>query len=329
MKQIKPIDYVRIDIANNYGKDKEIWKNRTQWVKANDTILECLDIDADNPILYRKAVRAYRKIQAGEPINHPVSLDATWSGGQIMAVLMRCEKTAIACNLIDNGKRNDVYTVVMNQMNNKFNMSNTRQNIKDVLMPFFYNSNAKPKEVFGNGTPEHKAFLLTIQNDLPGASKVKNIIQSCWNPDVLNHDWYRPDGTFVKCPVMGKEKKRIKCGSSSFTHIANVNKPSDEGLSLPANLIQSLDGMVMARMVSMAKEKGYELYGIHDSFFCHPNNMQQTRENYLNILVDMAESPILTNWYNSMMGTTQHVDIPQNEIDSFVEKLKTAEYALS
>lgn len=265
MQKFTAIEYLMIDIANNYGYDKLTWNERIQWVMLNEIGLEdCLN--PDNPILYRKAVRAYRKAQRGEPINHAVSLDSTWSGGQIMAVLMRCEKTAIASNLIYSNKRVDIYTNVKEYMNDTFIMNKSRQDIKDCLMPHFYGSKTKPKEVFGNNTPEHKAFLNTLKENLPGAERCMDIMQSTWNSDAIYHSWNRPDGTFVKCPVMVKETKRIKCNTSSFTHIMSINTPKEGGVSQAANFIQSLDGMIMACMVNMACNQGYELYGIHDSF---------------------------------------------------------------
>jgi DNA-directed RNA polymerase len=72
--------YIQIDIANNYGLDKETWDTRLEFVQTNKTNLEKLVNKADSPVLYTKAVRAYRKAQADEPVNHLVGLDATASG---------------------------------------------------------------------------------------------------------------------------------------------------------------------------------------------------------------------------------------------------------
>lgn len=62
--------------------------------------------------------------------------------------------------------------------------------------------------------------------------------------------------------------------------------------------------------------------------WCHPNNMQQTRENYLNIMIDLAENPILVDWYYQMTGK-KYPDDDRNIIDNFVNKLENAEYFLS
>jgi len=154
-------------------------------------------------------------------------------------------------------------------------------------------------------------------------------MQDTWNINALEHNWIKDDGSYAKCPVTVKKKKRIKCGNTSFTHIANINAPDPDGLAQAANFIQGLDSVVMSRMVMMAKDQGYELYGIHDSFWCHPNHMQQTRENYLAILIDLAKKPVMVDWLNSMYKKKRFGSKPQEEIDAFVDLLKTSEYALS
>ena len=75
MEQFTSIQYIQIDIANHFGLDKELWSNRLSWVETNDSKLESLISGASSPILYLKAVRAYRDALEGKPINLAVSLD--------------------------------------------------------------------------------------------------------------------------------------------------------------------------------------------------------------------------------------------------------------
>lgn len=327
MKQFTPLEYIYIDIANHYGLDKLTWEERINWVTTWKPLLESIQ-DADNPILYKKAVRSLRRVQKGLPTNTPVSLDSCWSGGQIMSILMRCEETAKASNMINTGKREDVYTTIKDHMNTTYNLNNTRQDIKDCFMPYWYGSSNEPKRVFGEDTKEYHAFMAILKKDFPGAVKCRELSLRTWNPETLAHSWYRDDGTYVYCPVTDKTKQRINCGSTSFTHIATVNTPTEKGLANAANFIQSLDALIMARMIQTAHSQGYELYGIHDSFWCHPLYMQQTRENYLDIMIDLASKPIMVNWLNSMDNRTR-IDHNQTSINKFIDLLKTAEYHLS
>jgi len=327
MQKFSPIQYIMIDIANHYGMDKCSWQERISWVANNDSTLEYQDIDADSPILYSKAVRAYREAKAGNPIGHMVSLDSTWSGGQIMAVLMRCTKTAEASNMIDTGKRVDIYTVVKDYMNDKFGTSITRQDMKDCLMPRYYGSKATAINTFGKATPELYAFIDTCKQRLPGAEDCLQMMQQTWDNNATHHVWPLLDGHIANVPVMDKEKKRIKIGDTSFTHIANVNKPVKDGLAMAANFIQGEDGYIVSTMGRKAKRQSYDLVVIHDSFWCHPNYMQQTRENYLSIMINMAKHPIMCDWLTCM--GFKCVEDSQAVIDNFVSKLESADYFLS
>ena len=80
MKQFNPMQYLAIDISNQMGKDKLNFEDRIQWVKDNINYLEDYQDQAEEPILYYKAVNALRDAQAGKPIGHTVALDASNSG---------------------------------------------------------------------------------------------------------------------------------------------------------------------------------------------------------------------------------------------------------
>jgi len=116
MKQYNPLEYIMISAANAYGLDKESWDTRIDWFKDNWPIMNTMVRDASEPILMRKAMFAYEDAVYDIPTGYLMNLDATASGLQIMACLIGCEKTASAVNLIDTGKREDVYTEVANEM---------------------------------------------------------------------------------------------------------------------------------------------------------------------------------------------------------------------
>ena len=72
-----------IAIANHAGKDKLTWKKRIDWVCKQDID----NIKWDKPILGRKALRALKDTCKGKPTGYVMSIDATSSGIQIMAVI--------------------------------------------------------------------------------------------------------------------------------------------------------------------------------------------------------------------------------------------------
>ena len=105
MELFTPKEYLLIDIANQHGLDNAIWRDRIEWVQDHYKDLESLDVDAQHPILYRKAVRALRTVDRHEPTDHIMGLDATQSGIQQMAVASGCRITATEVNLVDPHER--------------------------------------------------------------------------------------------------------------------------------------------------------------------------------------------------------------------------------
>lgn len=116
-KEYTPMQYLAIDIGNQYGLDKEVFEKRIEWVKSNLNDLEAYTEEAEEPLLYAKAVKALRDTQAGKPTGHTVALDAVCSGLSLMSTVMRCEKGANITGLINPNKRSDAYTEVTKYMN--------------------------------------------------------------------------------------------------------------------------------------------------------------------------------------------------------------------
>ncbi len=136
MERFSGKDYLRIDIANNFGLDKLTWKERIQWVHDNSNLEKYIP-DADNPFGYQKAVYTYREVMKGNPTGHIMFLDATSSFLQIMSIFSNDRVGAEQSNIINTGKRQDFYTNLTNTMNSYLdtNVQITRQDIKEVSMP--------------------------------------------------------------------------------------------------------------------------------------------------------------------------------------------------
>lgn len=107
-----PKQYLKIDVANNFGLDKDKWDDRIAWFDANEAQLEQLTKQAAEPALYSAGVRAWRNVQKGLPNHYPISLDATSSGIQILSCLTGDRKAAELCNVVDTGERADAYTIL-------------------------------------------------------------------------------------------------------------------------------------------------------------------------------------------------------------------------
>ena len=87
-----------------------------------------------------------------------------------------------------------------------------------------------------------------------------------------------------------------------------------------------IDGYVVREMVRRAHAQGFEILTIHDSFWCHPNYVQNMRQNYLDILIEIADSDLLSDILSEITGEPIKVIKRSNNL---AQLMKDAEYALS
>lgn len=243
------IEYLRIDIANNFGYDKSDWDERLEWVNANEQKLETLLPKADEPALYFAAVKAYRQAQAGKPVHYPISLDATSSGIQILAALTGDRKAAALCNVIDTGHREDAYTGLYTAMCDKIGdrAKIDRKDTKKAIMTAFYSSTAVPKTVFGEGQLLD-IFYETMKENAPAAWELNETMLAIWNPKKFSNDWVLPDNFHAHIKVMSTISENVHFLNAPYEVQYSVNRPMEGGRSLGANMTHSIDGMVVRDM---------------------------------------------------------------------------------
>jgi DNA-directed RNA polymerase len=317
-----------IDIANCYGLDKKCWDQRLDWVRRNHVHLETYDVDAKHPILFRKAVRAYRKVHKGEATNHIMGLDATASGVQIMGALSGCHNTARAVNLINTGDRENFYERIAQHMSAITGTTISADRVKKPVMTTYYGSTAQPKSVFGKG-PDLAAFYETLEAQTTGAYQLMQIMQSHWRPDAQYHQWTLPDGHVAKVPVTQTVEKALEIDEldhAKFAYRTSLLSPKAQGRALAANIVHSVDGWIVRMMVYGANKQGFQLAPIHDCFYASPNHMQQVRENYLRIMCWIARSNLVESILSEISG--RYTPYSKHSHD-LARAMQTAEYALS
>lgn len=316
--------WLKIDIANNYGLDKVLWEDRVNFVDVNDSILEALADKADEPLLYIQAVEAYRKAQRGLPIGYIVRLDATASGPQIMNTLFRDIEGMKYLNVLGDDTRYDLYTLVAQTMyentkdsqiwrdlNDDF--AKVRKIVKKPIMTSFYNSTSKPKEIFGENTIELQEFYKALKRYCEGALAVQDTINACWNNSKDVNIWTLPDGHTAYCPVSKVLESKIEIPEKGMkiTYTHTVQRANfAESRSLCPNLVHSLDGYICREIVKRLHSKGIEVSPIHDSFGVHPNNCDELRRVYRELLAEIYEEDTLTNLLKEITGSDISVDIP-------------------
>ena len=188
--------------------------------------------------------RARRGIASG----HTVGMDATCSGMQILSCMTGCISGATATGLVHPDKRMDAYKEVTDVMNTLegIRVKIPRQDAKDAVMKSLYGSQAEPRKIFGEDTPELNAFYKAMMIVCPGAWQALEDLREAWNAYALFHAWKLPDGFDAKVKVMEKMEKRIEVDEldhATFTHEFFVNEGSKTGISLVANVTHSKQSM--------------------------------------------------------------------------------------
>lgn len=117
-----------------------------------------------------------------------------------------------------------------------------------------YGSMAKPKEIFGKGTPAYKAFYEVLSTKCKGAYALLRILLNAWDSSKEYNHWVLPDGYNAYIPVMQSITDRVKIEELNYTMSVQtwVNKPMDFGLSICANAIHSVDAYVLRTLVRRA-----------------------------------------------------------------------------
>ena len=253
MQTFTPFQYIKLDVANSFGLDKETFDTRLNWFNENKGSLSGLVDDADEPAQFYAGMLAYQDVLEGKPIGYMVGMDATASGLQCMAALTGCKVTAETVNLVDPNVRKDAYTdgykVMGNLLEGKIDKVD-RKDVKASIMTHFYGSQANPKSVFGENTIELQKFYEMVQIIAPGANMLRDDLIALWQANALQHHWTLPDGfnAVVKVMVPMEDSFEVNELNSSFTHRYWVNQGQKAGLSLAANVIHSVDGMIVREM---------------------------------------------------------------------------------
>lgn len=263
LQTFTPIEYLKLDIASNYGLDKETWDARLDWFKTieplidpervedlnTNGIFQALAKEAEEPALFYAGCLAYRAAKKNKSVTYPISLDATASGAQLLSVLIGCAKSASMCNVIDTGDREDLYTNIHDSMNLRLEgqCSIDRKDAKQAVMTSLYGSKKEPRAVFGEGE-RLDVFYQTMVEEVPGIWELNEALLNLADPTVDEYNWVLPDNFHVKIKVKTKIDTPVEFLGETFITSKKVQGPVENDLSLGANSVHSVDGMVVREM---------------------------------------------------------------------------------
>lgn len=242
-------EYLKLDIAGSFGLDKEDWDVRLDWFDKNESNLHALVPQAEEPALFYAGIKAWERAQADKPSGYAISLDATCSGIQILAALACDRRAAEICNLVDTGHRRDAYVSIYQDMVQQLGQTAKidRKQTKQAIMTAFYSSTAVPKRVFGEGELLD-VFYNTVSANAPGAWEINQTMLAIWDETALENSWVLPDNFHVKIKVMGEVTETVHFLNEPFEVSYHQNMPIKGGRSLGANMVHSIDGMVVREM---------------------------------------------------------------------------------
>lgn len=240
-------EYLKIDIANNFGKDKLNYKDRIKWFDSQEN-LESLTSKAKEPAMFLAGVLAYRKAIKGEAIGYPISLDATASGMQILSILANDPIGAALTNVIDSDDRQDAYTVIYDIMKEQTKGSKLeRDQVKKAIMVSLYGSDAGPKELFSTSVLPY--FYKTITETIPRVWELNTLFLGLWNKEVEEYRWTLPDNFHVVSEVHNIKEETVIFDGKPITVKTKVKAKNDYGRSLGANTVHSIDAYFVREVV--------------------------------------------------------------------------------
>lgn len=265
MKTFTAFEYLLINAANAFDKDKLLFEERIQWATEHYTQLAVLAPKQDDSLKAIKATQVLYQAAATSLTDAVVYLDASCSGIQIMSAMLNCYKGAYNTGLINPDLRADLYTTGQQVMNNLLEgrvvLSIPRKFLKDAIMTCGYGSTKQPKDLF-EPLGVLNEFYQAMDVCAPSAFKLMKVLLHSWNATSDVHSWVLPDGFQAIIPVTEKLEKRIEIaelGNASVTVGYEDYAIKEKGLSNVANAIHSVDAFVLRNMLRRCNYDPYTL----------------------------------------------------------------------
>jgi hypothetical protein len=245
---------------------------------------------------------------------------------QALAALCKCKTTANTCGLINTGKRPDVYTEILNVIQTS---NITRTQIKEAIIPMLYGSKAKPIELFGEDTPELKAFYIAVHKAIPSLKEFTDIVSYIWNPNAKYHKFTMPDGHVVKLPTLVNKQMRVRGEHTlGFTYTLDYVdvEPSTNSIPLLSGIVHATDAYLCREVIRKLAKQNIQVITIHDAFFVPANAGNQLRWAYIETMAEIAKSNLLNQIVNEITGKQLEMSFTD---PTLYKEVFHSEYALS
>ena len=325
MRFFSPMEYLIIDIANNFGMDKLTYRERLDWFTDNiepyinnfssdEDIFKFVESsdnidELDKPLVFA-SLQAYRDYLNGKPSGYMVSFDATASGLQIMSALTNDELGMQWTNATDEPKRYDIYTEVFEQTKilykhyypNKEPKALTRKDIKAAIMVLFYGGTLAVIKHLDYDKELYNVLVQVCNLLLKKPMYLLNGLLDTINAGQHLYEWIMPDGFHVKTPLFTEYSEK-----HVFNDEVIYTKYKDLGLDesfkgTPANVMHSIDAMIMREMVRRCNYNKNKILEVISNF----ERLLQMSENELELLSNTVGHGLndrLQNYMNQYSST--------------------------
>ena len=275
------LEYLKIDIANNFGLDKVSFEERIDWFNreirpyvakdsSDDYLWDIIpEIMPDEPELFYAGLLAYRDTLAGKPTGYRISLDAVCSGVQCLATLTLDEPALKDTGLIGS-ERGDIYSAIYRDIVNTMGINATEAQIKSMrtsakkaIVPMIYGSKRAPEREFPDEV-ERSAFLQAADKRMEGCLTLRNILMNCVDEKATEYVWVMPDGHTVVTPVTKRNWYETTL-SDGFTFKWSIYEKGTTKwyIKNAANVTHACDSLIMREMV---RRCSYEPRKVFDTY---------------------------------------------------------------
>ena len=254
MQLFSGIDYIKIDLADSFGLDKQNFADRINWVNNNFTnnsvkglgskeLLNQLrqvnlntGVECENEPKALASLISWRDYLDNKPSGYMSGKDGSSSGMQILSALAKCAVGLFNTGLLgfeDSSKNNrmDVYSTAYKRYIDITGSNHIieRGDIKKCLMTSFYGSRKTPRTILGE--EGLIPFRQVCEEVLPGAFSVKESLIEHWNSNTDVHQWVNADGFLSYIPVLVQNKYNINVGGLDIKFTLTERGKLDSSLS--------------------------------------------------------------------------------------------------
>jgi hypothetical protein len=293
---------LRIDPQSPFKGDKSTWGMRTLQGLHHLTHAPSKD-DIDDYREYHNTRDALvDHFQHKKPTGVLIGLDATCSAAQIISLSAGDFTGMINSNVLahsNEDKRYDIYQAISDATNNVLD----RERMKYIVMPEFYNSKAKVKEVFPD-EKEREVYCKARDSVIPSGQAVLNDINNLWDTKAKYFSWYLPDGHFSTIRAYENADAELECDDIDATLFFKYREygASEYYIPLAANIIQSIDAYINRLMIRKAHAKGISIITVHDCFLTHPNDVHTLKSLFTECLIQVHEEQVLASIFKQLGG---------------------------